>query len=192
MITKGILSSTVGRWSFRVPGPARVLGRSRVGWLALAAALVVAGPASMHSVTAKSVVRASEGQGGPRRSFNNASLNDRYGFHVLALGMNPANPTTGGSLPFAIAGYYEFMGDGTLSGRDVVSRGGDQQIVPREYPGIYHVNPDGTGSLTLFISPSFRPEGRFVITKGGDEIEIMFAVPGNLNAFTLNKQHTMP
>lgn len=30
----------------------------------------------------------------------------------------------------------------------------------------------------------------FVITKSGEEIEIIFAVPGNLNAFTLNKQHT--
>ena len=57
-------------------------------------------------------------------------------------------------------------------------------------PGQYKVNADGTGSLTLFILPTFTPEGRFVITKGGDEIEIIFAVPGNLNAFTLNKQHT--
>jgi hypothetical protein len=172
-------------------GPAILAGR-RLPALALAGALVLAGPLGSHRPAAAPAAHDFDGQGpgSPRRGFNNASLNDRYGFHVLALTMNPASPGTGGSFPFAIAGYYEFMGDGTLSGRDVVSHGGDSRIVGREYAGTYQVNADGTGSLQLFISPTFQPEGRFVITKGGDEIEIIFAVPGNLNAFTLNKQNT--
>jgi hypothetical protein len=156
----------------------------------LSALVVVGTPLTTNRTTAQPASHENEVRGGPRRVFTNASLNDRYGFHVLALTMNPADPNTGGSFPFAIAGYYEFMGDGSLAGKDVVSRGRDQQIVPREYAGTYQVNADGTGSLTLFISPTFMPEGRFIITKGGDEIEIIFAVPGNLNAFTLNKQHT--
>jgi hypothetical protein len=122
-----------------------------------------------------------------RRTFNNATLNDRYGFHTLALSLAQNNPTTGPSVPFAISGYYHFHGDGTLNGKDVLSAQG--QITERAYNGRYHVNPDGTGSLVLNIEPTFHPEGRFVITQDGEEIEIIFAVPGNLNTFTLRKQH---
>src|SRR4051812_5294275 len=53
--------------------------------------------------------------------FNNASLNDRYGFHVLALSVDPSNPTTGASSPFAIAGYTYFHGDGTFDSKDTIS-----------------------------------------------------------------------
>jgi hypothetical protein len=57
------------------------------------------------------------------------------------------------------------------------------------YTGTYQVNPDGTGTLQLDISSNFKPVGNFVIVEGGREIEIIFAVPGNLNTFTLRKQH---
>jgi hypothetical protein len=119
--------------------------------------------------------------------FTNQTLNDKYGFHVLALSLDPTF-TTGRSIPFAISGYYEFHGDGTLNGKDTVSTQG--VIIPRQYTGTYHVNPDGTGTLKLNISPTFQPVGNFVIVESGREIEIIFAVPGNLNAFTLRKQHT--
>jgi hypothetical protein len=63
-------------------------------------------------------------------------------------------------------------------------------IIPRDYVGTYKVNPDGTGTLQLNISPTFQPVGNFIIVKGGTEIEIIFAVPENLITFTLRKQHT--
>lgn len=120
--------------------------------------------------------------------FSNQTLHDKYGFHVLAMSLDPNNPAAWGSArPFAISGYYDFHGDGTLNGADTVSTLGN--IIPRQYPGTYTVNPDGTGTLQLNQSPTFKPVGNFVITKNGTEIEIIFAVPGNLNAFTLSKQH---
>lgn len=120
------------------------------------------------------------------RPFTNQTLNDKYGFHVLALSLDPTN-TLGGSNPFAVSGYYEFHGDGTMRGADTVSRNG--VIKPRQYTGRYQVNTDGTGTLQLDISPSFQPVGNFIIVDGGRAIEIIFAVPGNLNTFTLRKQH---
>jgi hypothetical protein len=164
----------------------------RFGIFALAT-ITVLGIQSQRSTAAETSVQdvqSSEGGKDSGRQFSNATLRDRYGFHVLALAMDAANPTTGGSFPFAISGYYQFNGDGTLYGKDTVSRGRTLEILDREYLGSYQVNPDGTGTLTLLISPVFQPEGRFVVTKGGDEVEIIFAVPGNLNAFTLKKQHT--
>src|SRR5690348_15242572 len=122
-----------------------------------------------------------------RDDFSNESLNGRYGFHVLALSLNLPDVTTGASVPFAVSGYYKFNGDGTLSGEDTVSTQG--VIVPRSYAGKYHVNADGTGTLVLFISPTFHPAGNFTMVADGEEIEIIFAVPGNLNTFTLRKQH---
>jgi hypothetical protein len=125
-----------------------------------------------------------------RREFNDASLNDLYGFHTFALRVDPGNPVLGGSFPAAVSGYYRFNGDGTLHGKDTLSQGANFLIIDREYDGTYHVNSDGTGTLTLNFSPTVQPEGRFVITRSGDQIEIIFAVPGNVNAFSLFKQHT--
>ena len=126
------------------------------------------------------------------KAFTNQILHDKYGFHTLALSFD-ATGTTGGSFPFAISGYYEFHGDGTLNGADTVSTCCDTNnngvIIPRVYTGTYQVNPDGTGTLQLDISSNFKPVGNFVIVEGGREIEIIFAVPGNLNTFTLRKQH---
>lgn len=133
-----------------------------------------------------SIVCSSLGEAQARNSFTNATLNDRYGFHVLALRLNLPDMTTGASIPFAISGYYEFNGDGTLSGKDTVSTQG--QIIERTYRGSYHVNSNGTGTLTLSISPSFHPVGHFTIVNNGKEVEIIFAVQGNLNAFTLREQ----
>ena len=96
---------------------------------------------------------------------------------------------TGGSNPFAVSGYYEFHGDGTLNGADTVSRNGI--IIPRTYTGTYQVNSDGTGTLTLDMSPTFQPVGNFIIVDNGRAIEIIFAVPGNLNTFTQRKQHDL-
>ena len=115
-------------------------------------------------------------------TFTNATLNDRYGFHVIALRSN--------GQPFAISGYYQFNGTGTLSGKDTVSNGSPDQISQRAYTGTYQVNADGTGTLQLNQSPSFQPIGNFTIVDGGKAVEIIFAVPGNMNAFTLRKQNT--
>jgi hypothetical protein len=124
--------------------------------------------------------------------FGNATLNDRYGFHTFAVTLNPSDTRLGESVPFAISGYYHFHGDGTLDGKDTVSRGefgGPSEIEHRQYNGTYHVNSDGTGWLILDISPTFQPKGEFVMTQCGEQIEIIFAVTGNLNTFTLSKQH---
>ena len=115
-------------------------------------------------------------------TFSNATLNDRYGFHVIAFHAN--------GQPFAISGYYQFNGDGTMSGKDTVSDGSPDVVIQRTYTGTYHVNPDGTGTLQLNMSPAFQPVGNFTIVYGGKAVEIVFAVPGNMNAFTLRKQNT--
>lgn len=122
--------------------------------------------------------------------FNNGTLHDTYGFHVLALHLEPTDPTasTGLTHPFAISGYYNFHGDGTLHGQDTVVDS-DGSITPRSYDGTYTVNPDGTGTLQLNLSPVFQPVGNFTIVENGREIEIIFAVHQNLNTFTLRKQH---
>jgi hypothetical protein len=130
----------------------------------------------------------SANQRGLRPAYRNSDLSDRYGFHVMPLRLDAANPTTGASTPFAISGYYQFNGDGTLIGRDTVVM--NLMATRREYDGTYQVNPDGTGTLNLNLCPTCQLEGRFVITKGGEQIEIIYVVPGNLNlnAFTLYKQ----
>jgi hypothetical protein len=64
----------------------------------------------------------------------------------------------------------------------------DFVIKPRTYTGTYQVNSDGTGTLTLDMSSTFQPVGNFIVVDGGRAIEI-FAVAGNLNTFTLHKQH---
>lgn len=125
-----------------------------------------------------------------RAAYRNAHLNDRYGFHTLALRLDTANPTAGASTPFAISGYYQFNGDGTLIGRDTLIM--NLMVTDRQYEGTYQVNPDGTGTLKLNMSPTFQPEGRFIITQGGEQIEIIFAVNQNLNTFTLYKQGDPP
>jgi hypothetical protein len=137
-------------------------------------------------------LRAQEAMEHPRHcDFTDATLNDRYGFHTFAVTLNPSDTRLGESVPFAISGYYHFHGDGTLDGKDTgsASVGGTPEIVHRQYNGTYHVNSDGTGSLILDISPTFQPKGEFVITQCGEQIEILFAVTGNLNTFTLAKQH---
>ena len=121
MINTRKLSTTAIRLWCRTACDGRA--RRRAGVFVLSALVVVGTPLTTNRTTAQPASDGNEARGGPRRVFTNASLNDRYGFHVLALTMNPANPNTGGSFPFAIAGYYEFMGDGTLTGKDVVSRG---------------------------------------------------------------------
>jgi hypothetical protein len=118
--------------------------------------------------------------------FSEETLNDRYGFHVIAFSTVGTQ-----AIPFAISGYYRFHGDGKLTGQDVVSATGPgAEVIHREYEGTYEVNADGTGTLVLEIAPSFRPRGFFTIVKGGEAVEIVFAVEGNANAFTLRKQNT--
>jgi hypothetical protein len=51
------------------------------------------------------------------------------------------------------------------------------------------VNPDGTGTLQLNIAPNFQPTANFTIVEHGEAVELIFAVPGNMNAFTLLKQN---
>jgi hypothetical protein len=137
-------------------------------------------------VTLLSLAWSSIAEAQARNGFTDATLNDRYGFHVLALSLGLPDVTTGSSYPFAVSGYYEFNGDGTLSGKDTVSTQGS--IIKRSYTGTYHVNSNGIGTLKLDISPSFQPVGDFTITDNGKSVEIIFAVPGNLNAFTLHEQ----
>ena len=136
-------------------------------------------------------VRAQEAREHSRHcEFADATLHDRYGFHTFAVSLNPSDTRLGASVPFAISGYYYFHGDGTLDGKDTVNTGqsGTPEIV-REYTGTYHVDSDGTGWLILDVSPTFQPKGEFVITQCGEQMEIIFAVPGDLNTFTLSKQH---
>jgi hypothetical protein len=137
-------------------------------------------------------VRAQEAREHSRHcDFTDVTLHDRYGFHTFAVTLNPSDIRLGASVPFAVSGYYHFHGDGTLDGKDTVSSGlgGTPAIVHRQYNGTYHVDSDGTGWLILDISPTFQPRGEFVITQCGEQIEIIFAVTGNLNTFTLSKQH---
>ena len=54
------------------------------------------------------------------KAFNDHTLNDKYGFHVLALSLDPSN-TLGASNLSRSSGYHEFHGDGTLNGADTVS-----------------------------------------------------------------------
>jgi hypothetical protein len=120
-----------------------------------------------------------------RNDFTNATLNDRYGFSVIA-------HRAEGVGPFAISGFYKFDGKGNMIGRDLVSETASDPptVFHREYSGTYVVRSNGTGVVTLDISPDFKPQGHFTIVDGGEEIEIVFAVEGNANAFTLKKQNT--
>lgn len=81
--------------------------------------------------------------------------------------------------PFAGVNVETFDGNGTLTGHGMVSLNGE--IAPQSYTGTYTVNPDCTGTYTIEISPfGLTTHAFFVITDGGNELQVVITDPGNV------------
>ena len=101
--------------------------------------------------------------------FSNQNLHDKYGFHVLALSLDPSKPApTGSARPFAISGYYDFHGDGTLNGVDTVVPegssfpGSTEEPTPSTQMGLERCNSTSRQASNLWgTSSSLRAAWRW-------------------------------
>jgi hypothetical protein len=90
-------------------------------------------------------------QAGERRECSNASLRGSFGFTNTGTNLALPPPLAG---PLAQIGRQTFDGKGNTHATTTLSANGN--ILSATAQGTYVVNPDCTGSLTLYISPLVR------------------------------------
>jgi len=103
---------------------------------------------------------------------SNASLKGT--FAQMGTGTITAPPSMAG--PLANVGVLTFDGNGGIIGSLVNSING--ATVPATETGTYKVNADCTGSYTVQLSLGFPANAFFVVTDGGNEIQIIITDPG--------------
>ena len=104
------------------------------------------------------------------------TLNGRYLFSFGEVTLVPPAFGTTVPTPSAAAGFHTLHGDGT--GTDIVTfrLGGVTVLTNEEHALSYTVNPNCTGSITVFGGPSF---GIFIAPNGESYALISTAPPGN-------------
>lgn len=128
----------------------------------IASLLVMAGFHGRRSGIVSIVHAQNNSQGG----CTNASLNGTYGFYRTG---------TTSQGPLAALGIVTYDGNGVASGHQTISRNGVFQDVASQ--GLYHVNPDCTG--TLLSSDGVTVIGLLVVVDHGKEVFILSMTPGN-------------
>jgi hypothetical protein len=131
-------------------------------------------------------------QAGERHECSNGSLQGSFGFTSIGtLAALPA-PLAG---PFGEIGRQTFDGRGNTDGTATASPNGN--INHLTFQGTYLVNPDCTGSMTLFVSPiNATVNLDFVIDDDGDELRAISTGPtgtgqtGNVETREYRKQFT--
>jgi len=126
----------------------------------------------------------SNAQAGEHRGCSEASLQGSFGFtstgNLLAL----PPPSAG---PFGEIGRQTFDGRGGTDATATASTNGN--INRFTIQGTYTVNPDCTGSMTLFVSPINRTVNLdFVIDDGGDEVRAIVTGTGTVETRVYTKQ----
>ena len=118
---------------------------------------------------------------------SNATLQGSFGYTSVGnlLDPNVYPPPFAG--PFAEVGRQTFDGRGNTAAAGNVSANGNPQAVT--ITGWYTVNPDCTGTMTLYVLP-FQSYGHayFVIDEGGAEIRLIFTDPGLVESRVYKKQ----
>jgi hypothetical protein len=118
-------------------------------------------------------------------SCTNNILNGTYGRQLegMVAEGNSSAAKIGGFVPIVQVGYLTFDGNGNVSGQHDSSLGGF--LVPHTDPGTYSVNPDCTTGTIFFAYNGTSLS--FVITGGGEEIKVVYTIPGGVTPGRLRR-----
>jgi len=123
-------------------------------------------------------------QAGERRECSNASLRGSFGFTNTGTNLALPPPLAG---PIAQIGRQSFDGRGNTHATTTLSANGN--ILTATAEGTYVVNPDCTGSMTLFVSPfSSTVNADFVIDDDGAELRAIVTDAGAIETLVFKKQ----
>ena len=123
-------------------------------------------------------------QAGQPRGCSNATLRGSFGFTSVGNLLALPPPLAG---PFAEIGRQTFYGNGNTDATATASANGN--IAKLTLQGTYAVNPDCTGSMTLFVfelGGSFNAD--FVIDDDGAELRVILTDPGVVESRVYRKQ----
>jgi len=122
--------------------------------------------------------------GGHGAACSNASLQGSFGFTSVGTLLALPAPFAG---PFAEVGRQTFDGDGGTDATATLSANGN--IVRATVHGTYAVNPDCTGSMTLFVLPFGSTVNLdFVVDDDGTEIRAIVTGAGAVESRIYKKQ----
>ena len=123
-------------------------------------------------------------QAGERRECSNASLRGSFGFTNTGTNLALPSPLAG---PVAQIGRQTFDGRGNTRATTTLSVNGN--ILAATAEGTYVVNPDCTGSMTLFVSPfNITINLDFVIDDDGAELRAILTDAGSNESRVYKKQ----
>ena len=123
-------------------------------------------------------------EAGEHRGCSNASLQGSFGFTNTGTNIALPPPLAG---PIAQIGRQTFDGRGNTQATTTLSANGN--IFTATAQGTYVVNPDCTGSLTLYISPfGSTVNADFVIDDDGAEIRAIITDAGAVETLVFKKQ----
>ena len=124
-------------------------------------------------------------QAGEHRECSNASLRGSFGFTSIGTLLALPPPFAG---PFAEIGRQTFDGRGTTDATATLSANGNI-VKGVTAQGTYEVNPDCTGSMTLFILPFASTANLdFVIDDDGAELRAIVTDAGAVESRIYRKQ----
>jgi hypothetical protein len=113
-------------------------------------------------------------QSAPEGGYNASTLNTGYQYQLAGAAIDFFGNVT----PISEAGRMNFDGAGNVSGSSTVSVNG--YIVRRTFGGNYTVNPDGSGTFTLY--PSWGPPINADLFLSGDGLKVQFILTDGGNS----------
>jgi len=123
-------------------------------------------------------------QADEHRGCSNASLRGGFGFTSIGALLTLPAPLAG---PFTEIGRQTFDGKGTTDGSATLSANGNIRNVT--FDGTYLVNPDCTGSMSLFVLPVGSTVNLdFVIDDDGAELRAIVLTPGFVESRVYREQ----
>jgi hypothetical protein len=123
-------------------------------------------------------------EAGEHRECSNSSLQGSFGFSSTGTPLANPPPFAG---PFLEIGRQTFDGSGNTDATATLSANGN--IVRVTVQGTYVVNPDCTGSMTLFVSPfNITVDLDFVIDDDGAELRAIVTNAGSNESRVYKKQ----
>ena len=126
----------------------------------------------------------SSAEAGEHRECSNASLQGSFGFTNTGTNIALPPPLAG---PIAQIGRQTFDGRGNTDATATLSANGN--IVRVTVQGTYVVNPDCTGSMTLYVSPfGATVLLDFVIDDDGAELRAIITDAGAIESVVFKKQ----
>lgn len=144
--------------------------------------------AAFAMATHASPAAAADGGQGDQRGYecSSASVRGSFGFTSTGTLLALPAPLAG---PFGEIGRQTFDGEGNTDGTATMSANGNIRRIT--FVGTYLVNPDCTGSMTLYVSPiGATVNADFVIDDNGAELRLITTgnVTGNVETRVYRKQ----